>query len=125
MAQRSETTKALPVIEERVRVGKRKIETGRVRITTRQRQKSQAVREQLVHEDVEVERVSVNRFAETAPEMRKEGDFLVIPVFEEVLVKRIFVREELRVSRKRNISQVDDVVRLRSQEVVVDRTGRG
>jgi stress response protein YsnF len=125
MAQRSERTEALPVVEERIRVGKRKIETGRVRITTRQRQKSQAVREQLLHEDVEVERVSVNRFAETAPEMRKEGDILVIPVFEEVLVKRIFVREELRVSRKRNISQVDDVVRLRSQEVVVDRTGRG
>jgi len=125
MAQRSETTKALPVVEERIRVGKRKIETGRVRITTRQRQKSQAVREQLLHEDVEVERVSVNRFAETEPEMRKEGDILVIPVFEEVLVKRIFVREELRVSRKRHISQVDEVVKLRSQEVVVDRTGRG
>ena|SRR5690348_8051074 len=125
MAQRSERTKALPVVEERVRVGKRKIETGRVRITTRQRQKSQPVREQLLHEDVEVERISVNRFAETAPEMREEGDILVIPVFEEVLVKRIFVREELRVSRKRHISQVADVVRLRSQEVIVERTGRG
>ncbi|MFL5237513.1 MAG: hypothetical protein ACJ8EL_07905, partial [Rhizomicrobium sp.] len=66
----------------------------------------------------------IDRFSDTEPQMRQDGDVLIVPVFEEVLVKRILVREELRITRKRRVDKVEDLVTLKHQKVVVERTGR-
>jgi uncharacterized protein (TIGR02271 family) len=124
MAQRNGRKQTLPVAEERLRVGKRKVETGRVRVSTRTEERQQPIREELVREEVEVERVRIDRFSDTEPQMRQDGDVLIVPVFEEVLVKRILVREELRITRKRRVDKVEDLVTLKHQKVVVERTGR-
>lgn len=54
-------------------------------------------------EDVSVERVPVGQIVEQAPAPRWEGDTLIIPLVDEVLVvaKRLRVREELRITRTR------------------------
>jgi uncharacterized protein (TIGR02271 family) len=124
MAQRTGRKQTLPLMEEHLRVGKRKVETGRVRVSTRTEERQQPVREQLLHEEVDVERVTVECFSETEPTMRQEEDVLIVPVFEEVLVRRFLIREELRVTRKRHVAEVNDVVTLRRQDAVVDRTRR-
>jgi uncharacterized protein (TIGR02271 family) len=124
MAQRNGRKQTLPVAEERLRVGKRKVETGRVRVSTRTEERQQPIREELLREEVAVERVRIDRFSDTEPQMRQDGDVLIVPVFEEVLVKRILVREELRITRKRRVDKVEELVTLKHQNVVVERTSR-
>lgn len=53
------------------------------------------------HDEVSVERVPVGELVDHAPEPRWEGDTLIVPLVEEVLVveKRLRVREELRITR--------------------------
>jgi len=100
------------------------VETGRVRVSTRTEERQQPIREELFREEVEVERVRIDRFSDTEPQMRQDGDVLIVPVFEEVLVKRILVREELRITRKRRVDEVQELVTLKHQNVVVERTSR-
>jgi stress response protein YsnF len=54
---------------------------------------------------VEVERVPVNEEVDSPPQVRQDGDTLVVPVIEEVLVvtKRYRIIEEVRVTKYRDI----------------------
>lgn len=57
----------------------------------------------LLREDCEVERVTVQRYVDKPEEIRMDGDTLIVPLMEEVLVveKRLMVREELHIKRRR------------------------
>ncbi|MGI8743084.1 MAG: DUF2382 domain-containing protein [Bryobacteraceae bacterium] len=59
--------------------------------------------EPLFREDCDVERVPVKRMLDQPVEIRQEGDTLIIPLMEEVLVveKRLMLREELHIKRRR------------------------
>jgi uncharacterized protein (TIGR02271 family) len=115
----------IPVIRETVEVGKRTVETGRVRIVRRPVEESRSVDMPWVRERVAIERVPVERIVDPdhPPEVREEGDVLVIPVLEEeiVLEKRLVLREELRVSRIREEAQVVEDVVLRRDEISIER----
>ncbi|MEO5727367.1 MAG: DUF2382 domain-containing protein, partial [Byssovorax sp.] len=54
---------------------------------------------------------------------RIEGDTTVIPLFEEQLVlqKRLLLREEVRVTRRRTERRDAQVVTVRREEVIVER----
>lgn len=54
---------------------------------------------------VDVERVPVGEIVDEAPQVREEGDVLIVPVIEEVLVvtKRFRVIEEVRVTKTRDV----------------------
>lgn len=58
---------------------------------------------QLFREDCEVERVPIRRMIDRPAEIRHEGDTLIVPLMEEVLVveKRLMLREELHIKRRR------------------------
>lgn len=55
---------------------------------------------------IEVERVAVDEEVDTPPETRQEGETLIVPVVEEVLVvtKRYRIIEEVRVTKHRDIT---------------------
>ena len=125
MIERNGKPQTLPLSEETFRIDKRKVETGRVRVSVRTAERQQPVCVDLLHEEAVVDRVPIECFADAEPAIRQEGDVLVVPVFEEVLVKRIFVREELRISRRRRVEELDDAVTLRRQEAVIERTSAG
>lgn len=59
--------------------------------------------EQLMREDCEVKRVPVRKLIDQPAEPRQEGDTLIFPLMEEVLVieKRLMLREELHITRRR------------------------
>jgi len=61
------------------------------------------INDPLFSEDVNVERIPVNRFVETPMEVRQEGDVTIIPVIEEVVTmqKRLMLKEEVRITRRR------------------------
>lgn len=76
-------------------------------------------------EDVTVERVPVDRIVAQAPAPRWEGDTLIVPLVEEVLVveKRLRVREELRVTRRRTEEQQKVGDTLRREVAHIETTG--
>lgn len=114
----------VPVAEERLTLRKRKVETGRVRIVKRVAAREEAIDEPLVRETVQVERVPINRaIAEPVP-VRYEGDAMIVPVFEETLVveKRLILKEELRITKRRAESHQTRRATLRREEVSVERT---
>jgi uncharacterized protein (TIGR02271 family) len=114
----------IPLVAESVSVGRREVETGRVRVTKTVHTDETAIEEWLHHDEVQVERRAVNEMVEEAPAARYEGDTLVVPLVEEVLVveKRLFLREEVRITRRQLGTRHSEVVTLRREEAHVDRS---
>jgi uncharacterized protein (TIGR02271 family) len=121
-AQRGELV--VPVLEEEVEVHRRKVARERVRVTTQVSEREQVVDLKTVHEDISVERVPIGRVVDAAEAPRQEGDTLVVPVYDEVLVveKRLVLREELRLVRTRSEHVDQQRVTLRREDVQVERT---
>ena len=116
----------LPLIEETAQIGKRAVETGRVRVGTRTETIEQVLRENLRSDHVGVTRVPVDRTlaaGEAAPVVREEGGVTIIPVLEEILVveKRLVLREEVHVRQTTAGEDVEMPVTLRRQHAVIER----
>ena len=108
---------------EDISVAKRRVDGETVRVGTVTRTREQPVDEELTHERVEVERIPIGRYVETAPAVRQEGDTTVLPVLEEVVVveRRLLLKEEVRITRVRVTERHRETVTLREQETVVSR----
>jgi uncharacterized protein (TIGR02271 family) len=113
----------LPLVDEQLSVGKRTVATGRVRIKTVVDERQQWVRESLEREEISIERVAIDRMVDAAPEVRQDGDVLIIPLVEEVLVveRRLLLKEEIHVRKQRHVEQVEEPVTLKSTRAVVER----
>ena len=117
----------IPLAEERAAVAKREVETGRVRVALTTETETVIARETLRGRRVEIERVPVNRMlpdGQPAPQSREEGDTLVVPVVEEVavVVKRLFLREEVLLRFVATEAPFEEEVTVRRQRATVDRT---
>ncbi len=112
----------IPVTAETLDVSKQKVTTGVVRVTKHVSERTERVDETGFREEVEVKRIPINRYVETPPEVQVEGDTTIIPVLEEVLVveKRLLLKEEVRVTRKRKEVKSPQEVHLRSEDVKVE-----
>jgi uncharacterized protein (TIGR02271 family) len=100
----------IPVIEERLRATKRQVDLGELRIHKYIEELEEVIRQPVTRDDLVVERVPINRQLDAPVESRTEGDWLVIPIMEEVLVvqKRLMLAEEVRI-RKRQISEEQEI----------------
>ena len=119
-------TLKVPVFQEDVQVDKRLIDTGRgVRIHKTVAEHPCHIDERLLRDDVEVSHVPVDRIVplDAAPATRYEGDTLVVPILEEVLVveRRVRIKEELRITRTRREEHHAETVMLKSEQVSVER----
>jgi uncharacterized protein (TIGR02271 family) len=114
----------IPVVAEEISVGRKVVETGVVRVRKSVREREETVTPTVTRETVEVDRVAVGRYVDGPEAPRQEGDTLVVPVFEEVLVveKRLVLKEEIRITRRRvSETAAPQRVTLRSEEIVVER----
>ena len=118
-----EAQEAIPLAEEELVVDRRKVERGRVRVTKTVREHEALVQDTVLREDVEVQRVAIDRVVQQAPEVRYEADVLVIPIVEEVAVvhKQLVLKEELRVRKRSRQTPHEERVTLRTEEAVVER----
>jgi uncharacterized protein (TIGR02271 family) len=116
----------IPIAHERLNVGKQTLETGRVHVRTKVSEHTEWVREELARENVEVEWVEVNRQVDAIPPIRTEGDTLIIPMFEEVLVveKRLVLRKEIHITRRMETEPYEAAVPLRRVDADVTRSRR-
>lgn len=116
------TAAVIPVAEETVRIDKRTLRS-RVQVSKRVLEREETVDVSLQQEQVEVERVSVNRPVDEPVPVRYEGDTTIIPLYEEVLVvtKQLMLVEEVRVTKRRSERREPQQVTLRREEVTVER----
>jgi uncharacterized protein (TIGR02271 family) len=123
VAAASDKAVAIPVVEERLRVGKETVEAGRVQVRVTPREEEQVVDLPATEEQVEVERVPVNRVVEAAAGVRQEGDVTIIPIYEErvVVQKQLVLKEEVRLTRRRTTTTRHEQVTLRKEDVTVCR----
>ena len=117
------SAETLAVVEEALRVDKREVTAGRVRVRTQTDTVEEMARATLDEETVEVTRVPIGRDVEAAPAVRTEDGVVIIPVMEEVLVveKRLVLKEELHIRRQVTQENVEVPVTLRKQRAVVER----
>jgi uncharacterized protein (TIGR02271 family) len=116
----------LPVLEEQLSVGIHKVDTGRgVRIHKTVTERPATIDERLLRDEVVVRHVAVDRMVEAgqAPTTRYEGDTLVVPVLEEVVVveRRLRLKEELHITKVRHEQRHLDTVMLKSEQINVER----
>jgi uncharacterized protein (TIGR02271 family) len=111
------------VAREELEIGKRVVETGRVRIRKLVQAHEECVDEPLMHEEIEVQRIPVDREIQEPVQVRRDGDLLVVPVVEERLVvqKRLVLVEELHIRRRVRQQPHRERVVVRSEEAVIER----
>ena len=116
----------VPVVQEELVVGKQAVETGRVRLVKTVAERQEVIDEPLMREHVEVERVPVNQVVSGPVAVRYEGDTMIIPVLEEVVVyeKRLVLKEELHVRKVATQERQPETVTLRQEQVAVERVDR-
>ena len=100
----------VPVLAERLRAAVRPVDLGELRVTKRVETAEETVRQAVERDEVDVERVPVNRPLEAPVAQRTEGEWLVLPVMEEVLVVRtqLMLKEEVRI-RTRRVTEEQEV----------------
>ncbi len=124
MAEQEEVA-AIPLVEERVAVTKQQVETERLRVRISVDQREERVPVELLHDEVEIERVPRNVPIAELPGVRLEGNTTIIPVVEEVVVveKRLVLVEEIHVRRRTTASTEEIPVTLRSERAEIERDG--
>ena len=120
-AQSAETV--IPLLAEEAAVSKQTVETGRVQVARTTHEREQVIDELLARQTAEIERIPIGQHVDTMPAVREEGDTIVIPIVEEVLVieRRLFLKEEVHVRRVGSTKRHRESVTLRHQEAVVTR----
>ncbi len=112
----------IALAREELRVTRRVMDRGGVRVRVSVNERDEAVDVLLREQGVEVERVLIGRVVEHPPETRQEGDTLVIPIVEEILVveRRLVLKEEVRVRRTERQRPARETARLRSEIAEVE-----
>jgi stress response protein YsnF len=113
----------LSAIDEQLSIGMDRAETGAVRVQTVNYEEMKEIPLTLRTQSVEVKRVPVNRPVLSEYEPQRNGDTLIVPVFEYVPVTemRLMLKEEVHI---RTTAQEVDVLHhalVQKQAVVVER----
>jgi stress response protein YsnF len=91
----------IPIVEEQVEVDTRIVELGHVTVQKKVDEFLDERSVSLRHQQVEIERVPVDRIIDEIIEPYLDGDVYVVPIIEEeiVVTRRLRLKEELRVQR--------------------------
>ena len=116
----------IPVAREHVVVGRKRVDKDVVRVRKRVEQRTQDIDVPLSHEKVDVERVRMHRVCDAPTPPRREGDVLVVPVFEEIVtVHRHWVlKEEIRLRTRTVKTRHRESVVVREEQAHVERSKR-
>jgi uncharacterized protein (TIGR02271 family) len=116
----------IPLMKEEIEVGKRRVDTGKgVRVHKTVSEHEQLVDLSLLHDEITIEHVPMDWIITEAepPGMRQEGDTMIVPVFEEILVvqKQLRLKEEIRITRHQRERHAPPKVRLKTETATVER----
>lgn len=111
----------IPLIEEAVEVETQEVETGAVRVTKTSEVKEVPVDISLSSSHAEVQRFPINRVVNRTFGSRQEGDTLIVPVFEEILIKQLLLKEEVHIRIMEETHQIHEQFEVREEKVLVER----
>ena len=114
----------IALVSEHLEVGKRTVETAKVRLHRGTETFTDTVNLDLMRIGWDVQRVAVGQVVEERPEMREEGDVTIFPMVEERLVTRreYFLLEEVRVRRVATTTEHSESVELKRDTLTVERS---
>jgi uncharacterized protein (TIGR02271 family) len=116
---------SIPVIEEKLKIEKEIVVTGKVRITKKVDEHEELINIPLAQEEIVVEHIPLNKYIDTQPEpVRYEGETMIIPVIKEVLIveKRILLVEEIRITKRINQTNESQQIMLRKEEINIEHS---
>jgi uncharacterized protein (TIGR02271 family) len=118
-----EETVPIPLLKEELSIEASEVVTDRVRVTTHVQEREVLVEHVDEQGELVVERRAVDRQVEFAPEPVQEGDTLIVSLVEERLVveKRLFVIEEVRITRTSTSRTVATPMILRTMQASVEQ----
>ena len=112
-------------LAEELSVDRERVETGRVRVEVWTDEHDEVIELPLTPapEHVEAEGIAIGREVESIPPTRQEGDTVIVPVVEEVVVvrRKLVLKEEVYLKLIRTTEQHRERVTLRRQLAVVER----
>lgn len=115
----------VPLAEERAELTTEKVVDRRVRITRTTHADEKILETELSQEEVVIEHVIKNEPVEEGqiPQVRQEGEILIIPVIEEQveIIRRYVLKEEVHVRKIKNTETHQEKVILRRQEFTLSR----
>jgi uncharacterized protein (TIGR02271 family) len=113
----------IPVIEEKLSVDKQVVTKGKIRIEKQVQETSEAVNIDLQHDEYTIRRVPINKYVdEETPQVRYEGDNMIIPVVKEVVVKRLLLVEEVHIIKEVVTTSEQLNIPVRKETVHITRT---
>ena len=113
----------IPLVEERLEVGKRTVATGTVRLTKTVQEYTEALDETLAVRTFDVERIVINQPVDAPPPVRQEGNTTIYSLVEErlVLTKELVLKEEIRIVQRDSERHDTQVVTLHKEHLTVER----
>ena len=120
---RLDTDLSLEILKEELEIEKRSNVTGVVRLEKTVRTFDAFIDENLTSDSISIERIPMNHYLDEAVATRQEGDTTVVPVMEErvIVTKQLVLKEEIRITRHRQLERYHEAVPLRTEEVEVTR----
>src|SRR6476469_3129546 len=113
----------IPVIEETVSVDKQEVVTGKLRIEKHVVETNEAVNVNLQHDEYTIRRVARNEYVDDgAPQVRHEGNTLIIPVVKEVMIKRLLLVKEVQMIKEVLTTNEQVNIPVRKETVTINRT---
>lgn len=118
---KKKNTSSLNVLQEQVDIDKKVVESGKVIIQKKVHEENKDVEVPVSHEEVEIKKVSINKYVTEAPAIRYEGNTTIIPVMKEVAVieKKLLLVEEVHVTKHAVTKTQERTVPLRKEEIEV------
>lgn len=118
-----DTTHHIALHEERIEVTKAEVVTDQLRVATTVDTRPILLEETVARGNLHIERIAVDWPVAQAPEPREENGTLIVSVVEERLVveKRLFVVEELRITRTTSRERVSIAETVRTMSATVER----
>lgn len=123
MPDPDDLTLRVPIFEEAVSVDKVAVQTDAVRVRTSVDQREVLVEDVVERGVLKVKRIPMDRAVDVAPPPREEGATTIISLIEErvVVEKRLFVVEEIHVTREQTQERVAIPVTLRTTRATIER----
>jgi uncharacterized protein (TIGR02271 family) len=118
----NERSLIIPVIEETLTVDKQVVTTGKIRIEKQVEEVAEPVNIDLQHDEYTIKRVAIDKYIDgEAPQVRQEGNTMIIPVVKEVVVKRLLLVEEVHIIKDVITTNEQLNIPVRKETVTVNR----
>ena len=126
LAGQSDYTEVLPLAEEQAEIVKHRHVDAKVQVSRTTHTRQEELSSELMREEVHIQHRPLNiRLADDddIPQMRQEGDVLIIPVIEEEveIIRRKVLKEEIHILKNTTSEKYTQDVTLRHQEVTITK----